>query len=1452
MSRYGRWPEATGGEAGLRQGEEPDFGAGTGGLAKLTAELYALQGKVKTLPAAKDLAEERNRRIALEAELDAAMQRMDDSDARLKKLEDKVRTWHDEIVGDVSREMLGFQARAVQPLEAQVREMSSAFPEVKRQSEAAVRTAIGAQDMQAQLRSQLQALTDDTHAAVSQLAEQLGAEQRDHAEAIENLMEMVEHTATHDELNSALQGMTADLDGRTTELGGQISATTARMDAVEQELDRSVQELAHAVDEQVGGLDVQLRGSIDQLGSEMRDQVAQLGRDEQEMTSKTSTIIDSLSADLELRTNELTRRCVALEETTGSLASAKTRDDMVQKISQQMLSLETKLENTAQVLHQKVELTAEEMDRQLDQTATSVDSKLAKGARDAATRADLAVKSMQQDFAEEKALLDSEVAKLKSTIERQEKRLLSTLSDDAKVNMARLKAEVGVVKGTVDERIGQVLAQVERKMEESQQRIDASSDRVDDMGLRVKEAAQESTDRTAEAMNRLDEMRKQLEEQIQQLEMTAASSLKMEVTKLDAEIGAERQSSQSALQRLERKCTTDTDAVKKSHEERFDKIKDVVATLDRKLGVRCANIEASLADQHGHFTAQFTATEGRANDKNVSLQSTVKELADTVNANQRAAAAAQTSGESKFDQRFRHQESQLESRCAALAETNARLELRLSEYKEKVDSSMNDRHAQLEEKILKTRTDMNERHAQLDQRYSESQSAFEDKLLQKQASQETRLDQVLATLRTTEAQCVRTEAELERLSSNAKDMREHVTKLNGDQEKALEGQRLDMTAVMDDVKGRVAQNFAHFTNIAGGLEAKTTGIESKIVSTVQSIADTREKFSGLCSRFETDIREDRRLNTEALNEQAARITAIKTDTETKMQSLRQQVVDGHLNLDSKFLEKFAIAEGRANDQHQNAMDMVTRIELQCKQMDDAAVEAREEFESTLNNKATELNDKFMSLINMGSERATRAEDIMDALATEVEKIKRSFEDMCGQVEKKGVAAMQLLADQISDQSDNLLQIVGKVERNVEKMEVRQTDRTSELQTTFEDAQAAATAVATELRVRFTTKLDELEEAVQKDHHHFVAECERIQQKASDESKSVDKKLVSTRSLLHEKLAKLSDDVAANLQQTTDMYDDLDAKYEMQCEDIRVRLKGQLEILSRELTEQTQELMKKDELLDAAIRQQHHHFTEVATDLRDCHDTATGELEDRANRTDEDVLQVDKKFSALCEELMEHFTALNTAMTQNLVDAKSQLDAKDAGIEESLHAKFEQLMTKDDALAVSLQAEVEQRHEKINKLEKADAALMLEMESKSIQMDAAVAAVDSAADARDAAQTVRIEKLEADVTGKLMTSIEELERSITKDLNPLLTTVDDIGIKLVTVAEQAATADATSTRLGLLQMDMKQLVDDTKALVDRGDRDFEDLSGRLDATTSEVQDLALEFTGLELASMVDPS
>lgn len=1436
--------------SGRRQGgEQPGLPPS---LTQLTTDLYALKLKVQSFPTTKELEDERHRRIAVETELEAARQHIDDNDARLARLEEDVRSWHHEIVQEVSREMLDFQGRVVQPLEEQVRAMHDVFPEIEHQAEAANQIATASQQAHGLLQTQIQGITDDTQRTVLQLREQLGAGQSDHAEALVNLMEMVEQTATHDQLTTALEGVAADLDAQTTQLVEQITAANDRVEVVEQELGRSVQDLAGVVDEQVEALEARFQEMIQATASEMREQITQLGSDGRAMSSETQSKIDDLASDVELRTNELTRRCVEFEETMGSMSSAKARDEIVLKLTQQVQSLDAKMENTAQVLHQKVELTAEEMDRQLDQTVLSVDSKLAKGARDAAIKAEMASKSLQEDFAEEKNTLDTEVAKLKSTIERQEKRLLSTLSEDAKIHLTRLKAEVGGLKSTFDERIGQVVAQVERKMEDAQQRVDASTIKVDDMGQRVSETAQENVNRTAEAMDRLDDMRKQLEEQVQQVETNAASTLKLEVTRLEADIGAERQVSQSAIQRVERKCMTDTDAVKRSQEQRFDKVKDAVATLDRKLDVRCSNIETALADQHAQFSAQFTAVEGRTSDKNMSLQVSLKELAEQVNANQRAATAGQTSAEQKVEQRFRHHQSQLDSRCTALADVNARLEVRLSEYKDKVDSTVNDRHAQLEEQILKTRTDMNDRHAQLDQRHSDSQSDFEDRLLQNQASQEARLEQALAKLRATEIQCTRTEAELESVSTNAKDMREQFSRRHGDLENTLEAQRLDTTTVMDDVKARLAQNTAHFTNLIGGLEAKSSGIESNIAGTMQSIEDTRDKFSGVCSRLESEMREDRKLNHESVTDLAARIATINTDTESTIHLLRQQMLEKHLGLESKLVKEKSSAEELAKTQYQNIVDIVKQVELQCEQIDASAVSSREELDSKLESKATELNDKFMSLNTTGSDRAKRAEDIMDALATETEKNKRSLEDMCSKVEKKNVAAMQLLEDQIADQSDSLIQLVGKVERTVDKMEARQVERTNELQVTFEDAQTAAAAAVTELRVRLSTKLDELEENVQKDHDHFVAECERIDQKSSDESKSVDKKLVSTTSMLMTNLQKLSKDLAAHVETSSETHDSLDAKYEMQCEDIRARLKTQLEVLSRELMEQMQELMKKDELLDAAIHQQHLHFTTVSADLRDCHDTATSELEDWAKRTDEDVAAVDKNFRTACEELVEQITTINTTLTQKLQNAQAHLDAKDAEIEASLYAKVEELMDKDAALSSSLQAETDQRHLEIDKLEKANAKLMLDLEDKSVKMDAAVAAVDSAADARDAAQTVRVNKLDADITTKIMTSIEELEGSVNRDLKPLLKTVDEIGIKLVTVAEQASTADTTATRLNLLQMDVKQIGDNTQTLIERSDRDFDELSSRLDATTTEVQDLALDFTGLELAAMLDPA
>lgn len=1441
---------------------EPPAALGNSSTAQLVARLSALEGRIETLSkVGSQVTDERNARMVVEADLESHMARLEEheraSDVRIGELEAKVRSWHDEIVADVSTEMDSFTVQVVRPLEEEVRRVNDAFPDMKREvedaSSAANDSAAFAEQMNSQGQQQLQALEQETQSAITQLAAKLGGEQRDHAEAITNLMDMVERTATQEELSAAMDGIAGELEARTNELETSVGMVNERCAGVERELERAVQELASVVDEQVAELDGRLSGAIEKLTVEVGEEVTHLQEITEAKSLDLSSKIAALSDDLQLRANELTRRCAAVEETTGSFASAKSREDMVVKISLNMQSLDAKMENTAQVLHQKVELTAEEMDRQLDACVTSVDAKLAKGARDAAARSELAAKEMQQDFAEEKTLLDSEVSKVKDTIERQEKRMLSTLSDDAKVASTRLKVDLASVKTMMDDRIGTTVSKVDRQLEEATRMMDDSNTRVDEMALRVTQSATENSDRTAEATSRLEELRKQIESQILHIGCTAASSLQMEVAKLEAEVTSTRASSHNAMERLERKCSLDTDATQASIEARFEKVKDSVDILDRKIGAKWSTIETSVTDQHAHFTAQFTATESRTKDKDDSMRSTLKELADTVNVNQRSTAAAQTQMESKFDERLRHYETQLESRCTALTEGAQRLDLRLSEQKEQTADLVRDRAAALVEQIQGARTYMNDRYSQLDQHYSASQSEFEDKLLQKQTSMETRLDQALATLRTLEMGGTRTDAELERVNATTKDLRDHFSKLHATMEKTVEEQRVDTNTTMDDVKGRLAQNFAHFTNLIGSLEAKTTTIETKIMGTTQSIADTRDKYSGLCNRLETEMREDNRMMTDVVNDLQTKVTTVKTETDQKLQSMKQQVVDGNLNLDSKFVGKFAAFEQRANDQHESSMEKISMVEVTSAQKEAGYKKRFEDLESLLNERTTEFATMCGKVDKQSADRESRTEDVLTELATLVDKNRRDLQELCAEVEKRNVGAMQSLEEQIAQQQDNFMQMVAKAERNIEKAEYRLSERDNGLQSSLEEALAGADVAASELKVVLTGKLEDLEESVLKDHNTFTAELERLGLKASDESKSIVRRFTPRMTALNEKIDKIADDDTENNAKNAVVVEELDQKYEDMHRVADERMKNQNEVLSELMQTTRTELILQDEALEVALRGQHEHFTAAVTDLSERHDIAVAEIEDRSVRTDEEVERVEKSFSTVCSELIDELARSNTQHAQANLDVKQQLDRRAETIEGRMQEEDDAMVRKHTTHVQKWDIEVEAQHSKNQELERADAALLLEVERKSIATDAAVGLVQSQAEGRHRAQVVRVEKLESDVTGKLLHSVEELEGSINRDLKPLMTTVDEIGVKLVSVGDQAATADGTATKLSLLVMDVEAIADAIKALDEKGqvgEKEFGELSARVDAVGDEVNELSTDLTMLETAAMVE--
>ena len=280
---------------------------------------------------------------------------------------------------------------------------------------------------------------------------------------------------------------------------------------------------------------------------------------------------------------------------------------------------------------------------------------------------------------------------------------------------------------------------------------------------------------------------------------------------------------------------------------------------------------------------------------------------------------------------------------------------------------------------------------------------------------------------------------------------------------------------------------------------------------------------------------------------------------------------------------------------------------------------------------------------------------------------------------------------------------------------------------------------------------------------------------------------------------------------------------------------------------------QDEALEAALRGQHEHFTASVMDLSERHDHAVAAIEERSIRTDEEVERVEKSLSAVCSELIDELARANTQHAQASLEVKQELDRRAESIEGRMQEEDEAMVRKHTTHVARYDIEVEAQHGKNVELERADAALLLEVERKSIATDAAVGLVQSQAEGRHAAQVVRVEKLESDVTGKVLSSISELEGSINRDLKPLMATVDEMGVRLVSVGDQAATADGTATKLSLLVMDVEAIADAIKALDEKGqvgEKEFDELCTRVDAVGDEVMELSNDLTLLETAAMVD--
>lgn len=188
----------------------------------------------------------------------------------------------------------------------------------------------------------LSKVAQNAHGAAS-VHRQLADEQQDHAEAINNIIQMLEKTATQEDVARSADAAAMEAG----DLVRQLALADNRAASVEAQLERFSSELSLRVEGQLGSLSERLESDIDSLRAETTAELLRMDRRGQDSSAALSTVVTQVSSEVTDYTCALNRRFDQLEEAVGTAEAAKAKHEMLQKLSRTVLSLEAKLDSTA-------------------------------------------------------------------------------------------------------------------------------------------------------------------------------------------------------------------------------------------------------------------------------------------------------------------------------------------------------------------------------------------------------------------------------------------------------------------------------------------------------------------------------------------------------------------------------------------------------------------------------------------------------------------------------------------------------------------------------------------------------------------------------------------------------------------------------------------------------------------------------------------------------------------------------------------------------------------------------------------------------------------------------------------------------------------------------------------------------------------------------------------------
>ena len=1084
----------------------------------LSDRIEALERTVSTTNAL--LKEERNRARTLEGDVDKLAERIEGIPAatdlrqirqELGEMLQQQKGWQEQVVQAVDVSQLELQDQMRQSLASADKATARQLQKSREGSEALFASL---QDKIAEADSSIRAACDKSIAQGLGSAAELLREQRDHADAINNIMDMLESTATRDDFARAAEQSAADTEAKLGALEGQLMALLEEQaeehDQLYSTVSSSKAELESALDERLKALESEV-GDVKQTARDNQDDAA----------AKLVLEFKGLERGCERRIVDIERhvsQTLQSVEVWGERVSAQSI--LSDQVSASVQALEAKMESGTELLQKETDHQVRQCRDMIDGRLVSVETKL--------THTQKALQDAQAQAQSESADATARAFdKLDSKLQAMRRQLDTAMTRaDGVLHLAE------TIEGRVDREFAEGAEKFDRRLAEATAKMDqvtattaeqsvGQQRALDDLKDGLARAQSKAEEANTAAEGKLDDVRRTVLREMDEKARDLASSSAAELSRLSSEFGLGKQETANAVAKLQDVVTTQAREINDKLAATREGLTDHARKMEQSLAEKNTAQDNLIADNHAQLSKLHEALAQRVADRSGVVDARLAEQHGIINANHSAAAVLVSRAETKLLDRSEALERQLESTRGALTTSIQGLEAKNAEVRQSANDLVNDRCSSLANRLQEAVAQMGDRTAAIDRRFTQWGSEFSEQNRHSLEQSEARVDGATTRLDAAEATLAKVASLATETQTTAQATASSVTKLFADVDKRLREAHQDALGATDRARSQADARLSVLSDAVGALETSHRSLAQSADAHGKEVEQQRAQFAQEVASLAARHKADRESALSGIQQVTADVNAVKLSDEKRVRAAEEHFNASVSTLQQQLQDDTSRTGQQLGDLKRLLTDEIAGV-MRLSKAADAEHDRR--IKSVLDDIAQqnlEQDARCQELEGAMLDRDKAAGASMTELrATVNERIaesKTAMTEMEAAVVRRAAQVDDEMREKQAEEAREVAHSIKAIDRKIDRVQTNATDRADELERTMGSSHRDLVESASRSHAALATRASELEERLLVGQEKATEELRRVEDGSSEARDRIEQKFSARTTALLERL-----------------------------------------------------------------------------------------------------------------------------------------------------------------------------------------------------------------------------------------------------------------------------------------------------------------------------------------------